>query len=159
MWFVRYRRVRTKLSGCPLITLCGGSFSQEKPRGLVPAIIMLVQLVAISVLISYSRAKIIVRSQDRFEMCLIIVKSKIRRNFSKARSLYSINEANSSVGFSWEKLPPQRVMRGHPERCVSTCKLIKIGKFPRSGNSPFISPKANYHSREARLSLCPKGRL
>ena len=25
-------RVRTKLSGCPLITRCGGSFSQEKPR-------------------------------------------------------------------------------------------------------------------------------
>jgi hypothetical protein len=26
-----YQRVRTKPSGCPLITLCGGSFSQEKP--------------------------------------------------------------------------------------------------------------------------------
>ncbi|MBQ2716115.1 MAG: hypothetical protein IJF21_04875, partial [Clostridia bacterium] len=25
------------------------------------------------------------------------------------------NEANGNPGFSWEKLPPQRVMRGHPE--------------------------------------------
>ena len=25
-------RVRTKRSGCPLITRCGGSFSQEKPE-------------------------------------------------------------------------------------------------------------------------------
>ena len=31
-----------------------------------------------------------------------------------------LNEANRTIGFSWEKLPPQRVMRGHPGRFVRT---------------------------------------
>ena len=39
---------------------------------------------------------------------------------------------NQSLGFSWEKLPPQWVMRGHQERYVSTLfvnhiKQIAIG--------------------------------
>ena len=31
-----------------------------------------------------------------------------------------LNEDNRTIGFSLEKLPPQRVMRGHPGRFVRT---------------------------------------
>ncbi len=37
-----------------------------------------------------------------------------------------------SLGFSWEKLPPQRVMRGHPENYVRTLhsKYLKLTVLP-----------------------------
>ena len=48
------------------------------------------------------------------------------------------------LGFSWEKLPPQRVMRGHPERFVRTYSE-RVSIFYRIPTQilPLLSPASS----------------
>ena len=98
-------------------------------------------------------------------MCLSFESTINKTKISKARDLYGINKANSIPGFSWEKLPPQRVMRGHQENCVRTndfnkieiCLLVNffLNFAPKGRN--ITCAKRTHHFCEAKTSRFSAG--
>ena len=113
-------QVLTQRSGCPLITLCGGSFSQEKPTELLASFILykLRALLKFRLIFDLTIIKHISNlSCDRTIILALLydIKTLIATNCTSI-----IIAGTNPLGFSWEKLPPQRVMRGHPESFVRT---------------------------------------
>ena len=141
-------RVRTKLPGCPLITryvrtpktrkrVSGNPTAGASPRrslGNKAVALSEIFLLRRNVIFA-TRVIFVLRTSD------ISPTAKLRKKFAEAnfnfiKSSIGITRStslianfismhyvrtNQSLGFSWEKLPPQRVMRGHPESFVRTC--------------------------------------
>ena len=101
--------MRTKRSGCPLITLCGGSFSQEKP-GVTVSFVWYFLIFELFINLKFALAnfhlKLSLKVKD-------FTRAKQKFHISPQEKYFTQGVALFSTGFSWEKLPPQRVMRGH----------------------------------------------